>query len=167
MISVKTSQGLDWIFTECFDSCGSGDWTRHGNTCYKIVREPISSWKVAQGLCLDLGGYLATPSELAEVYWLKGFRSHHKSLRGGWLWMGGYKKNGQWLWKERFTDSAIDHNDWGKDQPYPDPANNCLLMFGDGSEGWKLDPVEQWFRWAAGNCNAKLGFICQKEIETK
>ncbi|KAF6036471.1 hypothetical protein EB796_005230 [Bugula neritina] len=152
--------------TKADSSCDSDGWVKHGrgNSCYKFVISP-STWSQANGLCLDMGGSLATLNDDDEIYWMRGYRSYHRSLRKDFFWIGGYKKNDQWLWKGRIADTLITHSDWSVNMP--GKTGDCMVMFGDGSSGWLKDPVTMWFKWATGDCSAKFNFICEKSIDYK
>lgn len=111
-------------------------------------------------MCKDMGGYLATLETMDEIYWLRGYRSFHSVLRPGWLYIGGYRENGKWLWKGDLTNSAVTASDWGGDEPHDTANENCMALFG----GDEVHPASWWFRWLNIACDAKLGYVCEKNL---
>lgn len=88
---------------------------------------------------------------------MRGYRSHHPALREH-AFIGGYLKDGTWLWKGELADSPMLYFDWGVGEPSGNGP--CLLLFGDGS---KFNPVTQWFKFDDINCDYKAAFICEKQ----
>ena len=126
--------------------------------CYKFVIDQKTSWSQAQGLCLDMGGHLATLESEAEIIWIKGYHSHKSILRKEKFWVGGYEKSGVWYWKGDLADSPILATDWANGQP--DDFNgpqDCLVLYGDGER----NPAD-WFKFDDGHCSFQTGFICEK-----
>lgn len=58
-----------------------------------------------------MGGYLANLETLDEIHWMRGYRLYHPTLRS-YTWIGGYKKNGVWMWTKFNTDIPIQVADW-------------------------------------------------------
>jgi len=135
------------------DSCPNG-WVKSPlNNCYRFVSSPKASWKTAQGFCLDEGGTLATMDNADETYWLKGYRLFHANLHFS-AWIGGYKKNGQWLWHGRITDSTIVATDWAPSEPNNANGNeDCIETYGSGHV------------WNDLACHEPRGFICEKDLD--
>lgn len=134
-------------------------------SCYNFVTSPTAKWSEAQGVCRDMGGHLATLDSLEEIIWIKGYRSHYVYLHKD-MWIGGYKKDGKWLWKGDISDSAIVITDWAKYQPDNWQGNqNCLRLWGSEiSESFHNDPKNIWYRFDDAECDMSMPFICEKHI---
>ncbi|KAF6033443.1 hypothetical protein EB796_008249 [Bugula neritina] len=140
------------------NSCPSGWIAGPFTNCYKFVISQKVTWRAAQGLCRDMGGTLATLDSKNEIIWMRGYRSYHPSLWGA-AWLGGYLKDGVWLWHGRIADSAITNTDWSPGEPNnQDGLEGCVEVYGGDVT------LSAQFRWNDLNCNDLLGYICEKEI---
>lgn len=148
-----------------------GGWVnvplRSHTSCYKFVTTAPATWSEAQGLCRDMGGYLATLDTLEEIIWMRGYRNYHSGLQAQ-MWIGGYKKNGVWLWKGELADSPVLIFDWGEHQPDDNGAGlqNCLSLFGINHPSPRLNsPTKGWFHFDDTRCEYyKMQYICEKNI---
>lgn len=72
------------------------------------------------------------------------------------MFIGGYLRDGKWLWKDELTDSPIMYMDWGIGAPSGNGP--CMILFG----GEQPNPITQWFRFDDIYCHYKAHFICEK-----
>lgn len=126
------------------------------DSCYKFVTTQKATWAQAEGLCRDMGGYLAILESIDEIIWMRGFRAYHPQLRER-SWVGGYKKEGHWVWKGEVSDSAILHTEWRQGEPNNLAGKEaCLELFGTRDIGTES------FQWNDLNCAYRLNFICER-----
>lgn len=140
-------------------ACSNG-WIKNplagSESCYKFVVDHKATWNKAQSMCHDLGGYLAILESKEEIVWIRGYRSFHLTLRDA-MHIGGYLKDGKWLWKGDLEEYPIMFTDWATGEP--SGTGPCLTLFGDNYG----DPFHQWFRFDDGHCDFKTHFICEKK----
>ena len=142
----------------CVYGCDKGWIASTMDSCFKFVVSKMATWSQAQGLCRDMGGYLATLESIDELTWMRGFRGYHAQLRPDFAWIGGYLKNGVWTWKGEISDSPILYTDWGEKEPNNDDGNEgCLDLYGGNS----VDGVTS--KWNDESCKRKRFFICEKD----
>lgn len=141
-------------------TCANG-WIEGPSSCYRFVMDRKVPWKTAQGLCRDMGGVLTTLDNHIEIMWLRGYRGYHPNLREA-VWIGGYRKSKNWLWKGRIADKAITLTDWAPKEPNNDDGDEkCIMLYGYNS---KID-IKDAYRWNDKECDFKLPFICERDYE--
>lgn len=130
-------------------------------SCYKFVTSKKANWAQASGFCADMKGHLVTLDSMDEIIWMKGFRSHNPSLRKQRFWIGGYKKDGIWMWKGDLADSPMLVSDWAVGEPNMDGGKQeCLQLFGEESSDGT--PDSHWYRFDDESCGIAREFICEK-----
>lgn len=142
-------------------TCGSGWIQGPYKSCYKFVMFPKVSWEVANGLCRDMAGRLATLETKGEIIWIRGYRSYHADLREEIAWIGGYNKEGKWYWKGELADSPVQVTDWGKGQP-DGPDGYCMELLAEQSG--PAGAATEWFRFDDYPCGESRSYICEKEV---
>lgn len=109
-----------------------------------------------------MNGHLAILESEDEIVWMKGYRIHHPTLRTESYWIGGYQKDGKWLWVGKIVDYPMLVFDWSDRNP--DNAGNP-----EGSPG-SQDCVSQYaahvhFAWDDNSCDTILPFICERDMQ--
>ena len=148
---------------EAVGGCGSGWILRPGSqTCYNFVTTQKASWSQAQGLCRDMLSHLAILDSKDDIVWMKGYRIHHPVLRDESYWIGGYQKDGEWLWAGDIVDYPMLVFDWSDNNPdnarYPEGSpgsQDCVSQY----------PASAHFTWDDNSCTNKLRFICEKDLK--
>lgn len=129
-------------------------------SCYKFVTSTKATWKQANAFCMDMDSTLATLGSYDEIFWMKGYRSHHPQLRQSDMWIGGYKKAGVWVWKGEVVDAPILIADWASGQPdNHGDSQGCVRLVGDYSG---YPSATWWFRFDDSSCAITRGFICER-----
>ena len=109
-----------------------------------LLHSDKKTWDQAQGMCQDMGGYLATLDSWDEIYWLKGYRSSHPSLRPERMHIGGRKIDGVWYWVHKLAKTPITGFDWAEGEPREDTNSGvCINLAGDTGY-WEKIP-KSWF----------------------
>ena len=106
-----------------------------------------------------MGGDLASLKTIDEIYWIRGYRGYHKTVRPESLWRRGYRENNEWVWKGKLVDTSIGIRDWAGNEPHDNPLEKCMAIFGDDNE-WPTS----WYRWLNVKCDVTLGYICEKNM---
>ena len=148
--------------------CDKGWVARPGSTtCYKFIINQKSSWNDALKFCQGLGAHLATLELEAEVIWAKGYRGHYPILRkeNNNMFIGGFKKDGVWFWREKSSDSPILIRRLGSWTAWwYCRRDQCLVMFSHTSHS---NAQREWFRFNDDHCSSKMAFICEKSMAKK
>lgn len=74
------------------------------------------------------------------------------------LWLGGYKKDGEWIWKGKVEDTPVTLFDW-----IPTGPNQ------NGKSGYCIESVGNRIAaisgWNDTNCKNVNGFICERDMK--
>ena len=145
--------------------CSSGWIDGPDHSCYKFVTGQKVTWSQAVGLCRDMGGHLTTLDSHKEIMWMKGYRSHYPELRSR-AWIGGYKKDGRWMWKGEVTDWPMLLPDWAKGEPNNHNGygleESCVDLMGAEAD---KSPHDIWYRFNDESCTLTINYICEKSKE--
>lgn len=145
-----------FIATACEDGWVEGA----SNSCYKFVMDKRASWSDAQAACEVEGGELAQLETLHEIYWMRGYRSWHDTLRRT-AWIGGLLDDGVWKWQYGKETAPIEHFDWAGKGPdnigsRGSKAVECISLYG------KMGGSDSAYRFDDDGCNIQHGYICEK-----
>ena len=78
------------------------------------------------------------------------------------MFIGGFKTDGVWFWRERSSDLPILYADWAAGQPDGCAGEyQCVVMFGDTSHS---NAQREWFRFNDDHCSSKMALICEKNM---
>ena len=71
------------------------------------------------------------------------------------MFIGGFKRDGVWFWREKSSDFPILHADWAAGQPDGVVGEyQCVVMFNDTSHSNAHRDID--------HCSSKMAFICEK-----
>ena len=140
-----------------------GSWTSNGVSCYKFVTSDKKTWDQALGMCQDMGGYLATLDSWDEIYWLKGYRSNHPSLRPERMHIGGRKIDGVQYWVHKLAKTPITGFDWAEGEPKEDTNSGACMNLAGDTGYWEKIP-QSWFKFDDLWCSYTLSYVCEHDL---
>nr|XP_026696396.1 uncharacterized protein LOC100178651 isoform X2 [Ciona intestinalis] len=115
--------------------------------------DSLTNFTTSLTTCMDLGGALVIVKTQNTQTFLERYISNITDMNG--FWIGAQNVSGEWLWLD---GSSVNNQDFEKWPPETQQLNgNCLSL--------QRQNIESEFVWIPKDCNAPIGYICEKPAD--
>ena len=143
------------LATESSYSCPPG-WHSLDDSCFQLNKNPLKSWADSQRECHQRGGRLAMFESTLTTQYLTGFLEDYMEYLGRFYIGARAVPTGHFITIE-YKPFSRNSSLWGPGEPSGDGLCSDLLFKQEWQGRWRVNDE---------SCNKKIGFVCQKKMNT-